>query len=330
MSDPYAESGVHLDRAERLVAAIQALAHEASRPEVVAGVGGFAGAFRLEGRRRPLLVAATDGVGTKLLLARQAGYLGGLGQDLAAMVLNDLVCLGAEPLFFLDYLGVGELQEAAMLEVLAGLARVLAEEGCALLGGETAELPGLYAPEDFDLVGFAVGVVEAERLIRPRGAAGDVVIGLPSSGLHANGFSLVRRILAEHPDIATPERFRELLTPTRLYVRPILRILAAFPDVVHGLAHITGGGLPGNAPRALLPGHGLELRLPPEPELERLLRRTAGLSRQETLPIWNAGVGFVLVVAADAADAVWTALEGLGEQPLRLGRVVEGTGVVCR
>jgi phosphoribosylformylglycinamidine cyclo-ligase len=326
--DPYAESGVHLDLADRLVERFRLAASLTARPEVVAGVGGFAGAYRLAGVRRPLLVAATDGVGTKLLLAREHGSLEGLGQDLAAMVLNDLACLGAQPLFFLDYLGVGVLEAEAAERLVVGLARVLAEEGCALLGGETAEMPGLYRPGDFDFVGFAVGVVEEEELLRPHAEPGDVLLALPSSGLHANGFSLVRRILADHPELVTAELVSEILTPTRVYVRPMLALKARLGRRLHGFAHITGGGLPGNVQRILAPGAGARLELRRrEPRPMAVLMRAAGLSRAEVVNVWNLGVGLVAAVAEEAAEEAQAALQELGEDPFVVGRVGTGAGV---
>jgi phosphoribosylformylglycinamidine cyclo-ligase len=328
MSDLYRESGVDLDAAEAAVRLFREAAERARRPEVVAGVGGFAGAFRLEGYRRPLLVAAADGVGTKVLLAREAGMLDRIGQDLAAMVLNDLVCLGARPLFFLDYLGVGRLDPEEAGRLVAGLAAVLADEGCALLGGETAELPGLYREGDFDFVGFGVGAVEADELVRPAGRTGDVLIGLPSSGFHANGWSLVRRLLAEDARLPRSAFLAEAMAPTRLYVRPVRRLLERLGPRVRGLAHITGGGLPGNVPRALAPGFGVAIEAwPPEPEPMRRLREAAGLTRRAVAPVWNLGVGFVAVVAAGAVDEALAALAEAGESPFVLGRVTAGPGV---
>ena len=315
------------------------MAKATARPGADASLGGFGGLFDLKaaGYRDPLLVAATDGVGTKLKLAIAAGRHDGVGIDLVAMCVNDLVVQGAEPLFFLDYFATGKLDGAQAEQIVRGIARGCEMAGCALIGGETAEMPGLYAAGDYDLAGFAVGAVERDAVLTGESvAAGDVVLGLESDGLHANGFSLVRRILAaEGCDPAGPAPFdasrrldEVLLTPTRIYVKPCLAAIAA--GGVRALAHITGGGLTENLPRVLPDGlaarlDGLAWPLPPE---FLWLSEAGGVSVAEMLRTFNCGIGMAVIVDPDRAEGVAGALAVAGERVHRIGRIVAGDGVL--
>jgi phosphoribosylformylglycinamidine cyclo-ligase len=308
----YRGAGVDIDAGEALVERIKPLARATARAGVMGGIGGFAALFdpRAAGFTDPVLVASTDGVGTKLKLAIETGQHGSVGIDLVAMCVNDLVVQGAEPLFFLDYFATGQLAVEQAAAVVAGIAEGCRGAGCALIGGETAELPGLYATGDYDLAGFAVGAAERGRLL-PRGVApGDVLLGFPSSGVHSNGFSLVRRIAAaaglgwSDPAPFAPEQTlgAALLTPTRLYVRPLLALHRA--GLLKAAAHITGGGLPGNLPRVLPEGVAatIDARAWPLPPVFPWLARTGGVSGAEMLRVFNCGIGMVAVVA-DAAAA---------------------------
>ena len=335
--DRYAEAGVDIAAGNALVERIGPLAAATRRAGAAATLGGFGGLFDLAacGYRDPLLVATTDGVGTKLLLAAASGRHEGVGIDLVAMCVNDLVVQGAEPLFFLDYLATGRLDPAAAALLVAGIARGCREAGCALIGGETAEMPGLYRPGHYDLAGFAVGAVERDALL-PRAdvAAGDVLLGLASSGIHANGFSLVRLILAESglaPDAPAPFApelglAEALLVPTRIYVRSCLA--ATRGGRVKAMAHITGGGLVENLPRVLPEGLAAHVDAAawPLPPVFRWLAAAGRLAPQELARTFNAGIGMVLVVAeADAAE-VATGLERAGETVHRIGRLEPTSG----
>ncbi len=334
MSEQYREAGVDLGAKERLVDLLRAIGAQATRPEVVDGIGGFGGLFHLAGYKDPVLVAGADGVGTKLLLAQEVGRMDGVGQDVVAMVANDVLCQGAQLLFFLDYVGVGRLVPEEVAEVVAGVARACRQVGAALLGGETAELPDLFPQGALDLVGFGVGAVEREQLVRSADArAGDVLIGLPSGGLHSNGFSLVRRILrrsglslAEHHGLDVPLG-EALLRPTRLYGPEVAAALRA--GGVRGMSHITGGGIPGNLPRMLPDGAGARLdagtwEVPAE---LRLVLDAGEVAREEALEVFNMGLGFVLAVAPEAADRVLEELRSAGGAPRVVGEVVPGSGV---
>jgi len=309
------------------------LAKGTARPGADAALGGFGGLFdlRAAGYRDPLLVAATDGVGTKLKLAIAAARHDSVGIDLVAMCVNDLVVQGAEPLFFLDYFAAGKLDGAQAEEVVRGIAEGCRIAGCALIGGETAEMPGLYAASDYDLAGFAVGAVERGAVLTGAAVApDDVVLGLESDGLHANGFSLVRRILAAEgcdpagraPFDANRRLDEALLTPTRIYVKPCLATIAA--GGVRALAHITGGGLTENLPRVL--PDGLAARLDglawPVPPVFRWLAQAGGVSAGEMLRTFNCGIGMAVIVAPDAAEAVAARLAEAGERVHRLGAIV--------
>ncbi|MEM9146827.1 MAG: phosphoribosylformylglycinamidine cyclo-ligase [Pseudomonadota bacterium] len=333
----YAQAGVDIDAGAALVERIKPAAARTARPGVMAGLGGFGGLFdlRAAGYSDPVLVAATDGVGTKLRIAIETGRLNGVGIDLVAMCVNDLVCQGAEPLFFLDYFATGALSVDAAARVVEGIAQGCEQAGCALIGGETAEMPGMYAPGDFDLAGFAVGAVE-RGVDLPRGVApGDVLLGLASAGAHSNGFSLVRKVVeiagldwdAQSPfgDGALGEAF---LTPTQIYVRSALAAIAA--GGVHGLCHITGGGLPENIPRMLPEGAGAEIDLSAWvcPQPFHWLARTGGIAETEMLRAFNCGIGLVLAVDPAKADACAEALTTAGERVSRLGQVTEGADLV--
>ncbi len=332
----YAGAGVDIDAGNALVERIKPLAAATARPGVMAGLGGFGALFDLKaaGYADPILVAATDGVGTKLRLAIDTGRLGGVGIDLVAMCVNDLVCQGAEPLFFLDYFATGRLEVEAAAAVIEGIARGCEIAGCALVGGETAEMPGMYAGGDFDLAGFAVGAMERGGAL-PRGIeAGDVLIGLASSGVHSNGYSLVRKV-AEAAGLGweAPSPFGEgslgaaLLEPTRIYVRPALEALAT--GALRGLAHVTGGGLTENVPRVLPDGLGAEIDLDvwALPPVFDWLRRSAGIGDAEMLRTFNCGIGLVAVVAAGRAGELTRLFAAAGETPRLIGHVVPGAGV---
>jgi phosphoribosylformylglycinamidine cyclo-ligase len=330
----YRDAGVDIDAGNALVKAIGPLAAKTVRAGLLGGIGGFGGLFDLKacGFTDPLLVAATDGVGTKLKLAIETGEHDGIGTDLVGMNVNDIVVQGAEPLFFLDYFACSKLDVDVTKRVIAGVAAGCREAGCALIGGETAEMPGLYAAGDYDLAGFAVGAVERSQLL-PRDdlEAGDVVLALPSSGVHANGFSLVRRVVAEaeldwnDPAPFSPDRTlgHALLTPTRIYVRQILETIRT-TGAVKALAHITGGGLTENIPRALPDGLAAEIDLnsfAPPPEF-RWLQAQAGLDDAEMLRTFNCGVGMIVIAGSTDAGAVAASLGKSGEAPWVLGRLV--------
>ena len=331
----YAEAGVDIDAGNALVERIKPVARRTARPGVMDGLGGFGALFdpRAAGFRDPILVAATDGVGTKLRVAIESGRLETVGIDLVAMCVNDLVCQGAAPLFFLDYFATGKLEVAEAAAVVAGIGEGCLQAGAALIGGETAEMPGMYAPGDFDLAGFAVGAMERGQGLPRDVAEGDVLLGLASSGVHSNGYSLVRRVVeASGLGWDAPSPFsagtlgEALLAPTRIYVRPLLSAIAA--GGVRGLAHITGGGLTENTPRMLPEGLGAEIdlgawELPP---VFRWLRAEAGIADVEMLKTFNCGVGLVVAAAPDRAEALAALLAGEGETVTVLGRVARGAG----
>ncbi|MEM9795706.1 MAG: phosphoribosylformylglycinamidine cyclo-ligase [Pseudomonadota bacterium] len=329
----YAEAGVDIDAGNALVERIKPAARATERPGTMAGLGGFGALFDLKaaGYDDPILVAATDGVGTKLRLAIETGHLSTVGVDLVAMCVNDLICQGAEPLFFLDYFATGRLETEAAAQVIEGIAAGCAASGCALIGGETAEMPGMYSDGDFDLAGFAVGAMERGTAL-PKGVqAGDVLLGLHSDGVHSNGFSLVRRIV-DHAGLSWNDAapFADdalgaaLLTPTRLYVKPALAAIGA--GGVRGLAHITGGGLTENLPRILPDGLGAEIDLSAwtAPPVFGWLAETGGVARGEMLKTFNCGIGLVLVCDPARADDLTQTLTAQGEAVSRIGRVVEG------
>lgn len=329
----YAQAGVDIDAGNAMVEEIKPLVRATRRPGADAEIGGFGGLFDLKaaGFKDPILVAANDGVGTKVKIAIETGIHDTVGIDLVAMCVNDLVVQGAEPLFFLDYYATGKLDPAAGAAIVKGIARGCIEAGCALIGGETAEMPGLYSGGDYDLAGFSVGAAERGKLL-PAGdvGPGDVVIGLRSSGVHSNGFSLVRRIV-ERAGLAwtDPAPFdpakklgEALLTPTRIYVKPLLQVLRATTGL-KALAHITGGGFPDNIPRVLPDGVGVTLDLDrvPVPPVFKWLANAGGVAPEEMLRTFNCGLGMIVVTEAAQADAIEAALRDAGEDPVRVGVV---------
>ncbi len=330
----YADAGVDIDAGNRMVELIKPLVRATARPGADAEIGGFGGLFDLKraGFSDPVLVAATDGVGTKVKVAIETGRHDTIGIDLVAMSVNDLVVQGAEPLFFLDYFACGKLAPDVGARVVKGVAEGCRDAGCALIGGETAEMPGLYQPGDYDLAGFAVGAVERGGVL-PRSdiAAGDLVLGLASSGVHSNGYSLVRRIVetsglgwqSPAPFDPAHELGAALIEPTRIYVRSCLAAIRE-TGAVKALAHITGGGFTENIPRVLPRGLGLELDIARVPLLPvfRWLAEAGRVAEPEMLRTFNCGIGMVLVVDPNEADAVIAVLSGAGEKTARLGRVV--------
>jgi phosphoribosylformylglycinamidine cyclo-ligase len=331
----YAKAGVSIAAGNALVKAIAPLARSTARSGADASLGGFGGFFDLKaaGYRDPLLVAANDGVGTKLKLAIDSGRHDGVGIDLVAMCVNDLIVQGAEPLFFLDYFATGRLENGLAERVIAGIAEGCKEAGCALIGGETAEMPGMYAEGDYDLAGFCVGAVErGEALTGDRLAAGDVILGLASSGVHSNGFSLVRRLAADkgwkldRPSLFDPETLliEALLAPTRIYVKSLLPLVRG--GKVKALAHITGGGLLENIPRVLPEGlHAhIDAGAWPQPRLMAFLQAQGNIEPEEMARTFNCGVGMAVIVSQDDANDVSQALEQAGETAFPIGRVEAG------
>ena len=332
----YAQAGVDIDAGNALVDRIKPAAARTKRAGVASALGGFGGLFDLKaaGFTDPVLVAATDGVGTKLRIAIDTGNVDGVGVDLVAMCVNDLVCQGAEPLFFLDYFATGKLEVDQAARIVEGIAAGCEASGCALLGGETAEMPGMYPEGDFDLAGFAVGAMERGTALPAGVAAGDVILGLASDGVHSNGYSLVRRVVEASGlqwDAPCPwgdgTLGAALLTPTRLYVKAALAAIAA--GGVHGLAHITGGGLTENLPRVLPEGLGAEIDLNSWdlPPVFGWLAAQGGIVEAEMLKTFNAGIGMTVVVDPAHAAAVTAALQGAGQTVMPIGTVVEGQGV---
>jgi phosphoribosylformylglycinamidine cyclo-ligase len=332
----YRDSGVDIDAGDALVERIKPLVRRTHRPEVLAGIGGFGALVEIPaGYRHPVLVAGTDGVGTKLRLAIDAGLHDTIGIDLVAMCANDVVVQGAAPLFFLDYYATGKLQVAVAEAVIRGIVEGCLLAGAALVGGETAEMPGMYHGEDYDLAGFCVGVVEKESIIDGSGIrAGDAVIGLASSGAHSNGYSLIRKLIAHSQASARTvldgrSLFERLLTPTRIYVKPLLELMRAQP--VRGLAHITGGGLTDNVPRVLPEGLEvvLERRRWHRDPLFDWLERTGRIDRDEMYRTFNCGIGMVAILPAPSADAAVALLNARGETATVIGEVRQGgRGVV--
>ncbi|TXM75033.1 phosphoribosylformylglycinamidine cyclo-ligase [Methylobacterium sp. WL12] len=329
----YAHAGVDIDAGNAMVETIKPLVRATRRPGADAEIGGFGGLFDLKaaGFKDPILVAANDGVGTKVKIAIETGRHDTIGIDLVAMCVNDIIVQGAEPLFFLDYYATGKLVPGVGADIVRGIAEGCRQAGCALIGGETAEMPGLYDGADYDLAGFSVGAAERGTLLpKPGIRAGDVVLGLPSSGVHSNGFSLVRRIVARTglnwdaaAPFATGKTLGEaLLEPTQIYVKPLLAVLKA-TDGIKALAHITGGGFLDNLPRVLPDDVGIAIDLDAvrPPPVFGWLAREGGVAESEMLRTFNCGVGMVLVVAKDRAEAVSKALGEAGEAPVRLGAI---------
>ena len=351
MTDPanpmtYREAGVDIDASEEMVQQIKPMVRRTFTPRVMDLYGGFAGLFRLDyneklfkrNYREPVLVGCTDGVGTKLKVAFQVGKVDTVGIDLVAMNVNDLICAGAEPLFFLDYLGVGKLDPARMADIVKGITDGCVQANCALLGGETAEMPSFYTADEFDMAGFAVGVVERSRIIDgSKAQVGDLAIALASDGLHSNGYGLARRVLLEKagytvhdqpPELDGASVGEEMLRPTRIYVKPVLDILHRYKvkRVVKALAHITGGGLPGNLPRVL--PEGLTVRIKrsswkPGPIFD-LIAAKGPVDSLEMSRVFNMGVGFVMIVAPTFAKPILDRLGRMGERCWVLGKVCKG------
>jgi phosphoribosylformylglycinamidine cyclo-ligase len=333
----YKDSGVDVEAGQSFIRSIRSLVEDTHGREVLSRWGSFSGLFRprLSEYSKPVLASSTDGVGTKLKIAFAMDRHHTVGIDLVAMCVNDLACQGAEPLFFLDYLATGRLRSETAVEIVRGITRGCREACCALMGGETAELPGFYAEGEYDLAGFAVGIVEEERIIDGSSVAeGDLLLGLPSSGLHSNGFSLARKVLLETAALplhrpAAPMKIplgEELLKPTRIYSGLITRLLAHHP--VNGIAHITGGGIPENLGRVI--PDGLTARvdksaLPSLPIFETI-RNLGGIEEMEMFRTFNMGVGMILVVPGGAAAQITSTLNGEGERVLALGEVVKDTG----
>jgi phosphoribosylformylglycinamidine cyclo-ligase len=329
----YQAAGVDIDAGNALVERIKPVAARTRIPGVLAGLGGFGSLFELplERYRRPVLVAGTDGVGTKLKLAMETGRHQGVGIDLVAMCVNDIVVQGAEPLFFLDYYATGKLEVDVAAAVVEGIGRGCELAGCALVGGETAEMPGMYPPGEYDLAGFCVGVVEKDAILDgSRVAAGDVLIGLPSSGPHSNGYSLIRKVL-ERSGTGLDQAFdgsslgQCLLEPTRIYVKPLLQLLAQAE--VHALAHITGGGISENLPRVLPQGCAavVDLEAWSLPPVFQWLRQQGGIADAEMLRTFNCGIGMIVCLPAGQFDAALAELRAAGESPLRLGHIEPGS-----
>jgi phosphoribosylformylglycinamidine cyclo-ligase len=358
----YARSGVDVAAGERAVELMRASVASTRRPEVLGGLGGFGSAVAIPaGLREPVIVSSTDGVGTKTAIAAALGRYETIGVDLVAMCADDVACTGAEPLAFLDYVAVGRLDPVNVAELVAGIANGCRQAGCALIGGETAEHPGLMEPDEFDLAGFCIGVGERDRLLDGTAArAGDAIIGLPSSGLHANGYSLVRALVAEHDldlhepyqavlrrvigEVPTDELLADepnhalatlgevLLAPTRIYARDLLAVreaLVAAGGDVRGMAHITGGGLPGNVPRALPEGLGARLDVTTwrMPSVMRLMGGLGGILDDELRATFNGGLGMVIIVPADMAATTVRIASDRGVMARRVGEVVESATI---
>ncbi len=332
----YADAGVDIDAGNALVDRIKPAAKRTNRSGVMSGLGGFGALFDLKaaGYKDPVLVGATDGVGTKLRIAIDTGVVDGVGIDLVAMCVNDLICQGAEPLFFLDYFATGKLDTDTAARIIEGIAEGCVQSGCALIGGETAEMPGMYPDGDFDLAGFSVGAMERGTALPEGVEQGDVLLGLASNGVHSNGYSLVRKLVEmsglgweEESPFGGGTLGEALLTPTRLYVKPALQAIRA--GGVRALAHITGGGLTENLPRVLPEGLGAEIDLSAWdlPPVFKWMAETGGIAESEMLKTFNCGIGMIVVCAADQADDLTTLLAEAGESVARIGTVTAAPGV---
>jgi phosphoribosylformylglycinamidine cyclo-ligase len=335
----YADTGVDIDAGNRAVELMKKSVRSTFRPGVLTGIGGFGGLFALDTTRyrEPVLVSGTDGVGTKLRVAFLTGKHDTIGIDAVAMCVNDILTLGAEPLFFLDYLAVGKLEPEKVADIVSGVAEGCRQAGCALIGGETAEMPDFYETGEYDIAGFAVGVVEKSKIINGSTIVpGDVLIGLPSSGLHSNGYSLARRVLLDragyrvdqvHPALGRTVG-EELLCPTRIYVPTVLPLLQKFH--IKGIAHITGGGLPENVPRVLPPGTAAQIDTGAweTPAVFKIIAEEGPVETTEMYRVFNMGIGMVLVVPESQAGDVINELHGHGENACPIGRVIAGNGKV--
>ena len=338
-SASYAAAGVDIEAGYKGVQLMKQHVERTIIPGVVSDIGGFGGLFApdLDGMREPVLVSGTDGVGTKIRVAQLMNQHGTVGIDCVAMCVNDIVCCGAKPLFFLDYIAIGKNEPEKVASIVSGVAEGCVQAGCALIGGETAEHPGVMAPEDYDLAGFAVGIVDKQKMVNNlRVRAGDVILALPSNGLHSNGFSLVRKVLdVEHADLSKPldelegrTLGEELLAPTKIYVKPVLAAMEAVR--VHGVSHITGGGFFENIPRCLPEGLSAKigkaaLHIPP---IFSLLQKAGGIPERDMFNTFNMGVGMVLVVGREDMVKAVAALDAAGESARVIGEVVPGDGGV--
>ena len=334
----YKKAGVDIEAGYKAVELMKKHVQGTMRPEVLGGIGGFSGAFSMDAYKKmehPTLVSGTDGVGTKLKLAFALDKHDTIGIDCVAMCVNDIACAGGEPLFFLDYIACGKNEPEKIATIVSGVAEGCRQAGAALIGGETAEMPGFYPVDDYDLAGFSVGIVDRQNILDKRTVApGDAIIGLRSSGVHSNGFSLVRKVfdvehadLGRHVDALGMPLGEALLTPTRIYVKPVLRLLESV--AVKGIAHITGGGFYENLPRSLPDGIGasIEKRAVPVLPIFDMIRRAGHVDERDMFNTFNMGVGMTLIVAAADLDAAMAVLEQAGERPVLLGHTVSGEGV---
>ncbi|MDR1536307.1 MAG: phosphoribosylformylglycinamidine cyclo-ligase [Planctomycetota bacterium] len=345
----YKAAGVDIDATDRLEDGYFRMIGSTIVPGAIRNDGGYGGLFRLQGAsgrtggrwRDPVLVSGTDGVGTKLKIAFATGRHDTVGIDLVAMSVNDILVQGATPLFFLDYIGIGKAEGKTLLAIVKGVAEGCRQAGCALLGGETAELPGFYARGEYDLAGFAVGAVERRRLLDgSRVEAGDVLVGLPSSGLHSNGYSLARKALLERAGLKLGRKIpslgrtlgEELLCPTRIYVKPVLKLIEAFKrtNPVHALAHITGGGIGGNLPRVIPAGRDAVINRDawPVPPIFQLIREAGGIKPEEMFRVFNMGLGMIAAAAPESVEKILKILSAAGCPGYVVGRIVRGTGKV--
>jgi len=346
----YEQSGVSIDANDQMVEQIWSAVAGTFGPRVIKSKGGFAGMFRLDydeklfkrNYRNPVLVACTDGVGSKVQLAVKVKKYGTVGIDLVAMSVNDMLVAGAEPLFFLDYIAVHKLEPQIIAELVKGVATGCRQADCALIGGETAEMPDTYAKGDFDMAGFAVGVLERDKIITGKNIRkGDVILGLASNGLHSNGYSLVRNICFKQVGLEMtdlPDKFGGLtlgdvlLEPTRIYVRPVIKLLSQYKvkKIVHAMAHITGGGLVGNIPRVLPKNCDAVIKKTswPKHRIFTFLQETGPVTEEEMYRVFNMGIGFVMIVAEDFAGSIMKKLKRYGEKVFRIGRITTGTGKV--
>ena len=346
----YEESGVSIDANDRMVERIGRSVASTHGPRVIGLENGFAGLFRLDydeklfkkNYRNPVLVACTDGVGTKIIIAQEMNRFDSVGIDLVAMSVNDMIVQGAEPLFFLDYLAVNKLEPERVAEMVEGIARGCRQADCALIGGETAEMPDIYGQDEFDMAGFAVGVVEKEKIITGSCVQkGDVIIGLASNGVHSNGFSLARHICFKQQKLKPTDQIDELdgqtigdalLEPTRIYVRPVVKLLNQYKvkRVVHAMAHITGGGLVGNIPRVLPKNCNATIKKSswPVPPIFDYMQKAGPVQEAEMFRVFNMGIGYVLAVAPDFAPAILKKLNSYGEKAYQIGKITAGTGKV--
>ncbi|ANB59553.1 phosphoribosylformylglycinamidine cyclo-ligase [Anoxybacteroides amylolyticum] len=338
MGDAYKRAGVDIEAGYKAVSLMKKHVQKTARPEVIGGLGGFGGMFDLSKFRydEPVLVSGTDGVGTKLMLAFLLDKHDTIGIDCVAMCVNDIVVQGAEPLFFLDYIACGKAVPEKIAQIVKGISDGCVQAGCALIGGETAEMPGMYQADEYDVAGFAVGIAEKAELITGETIqAGDALIGLASNGIHSNGYSLVRKILLEEARLDLQETYglslslgEELLKPTRIYVKPVLSVRKEFP--IKGMAHITGGGFVENIPRMLPKGVCAEIDYGswPIPPIFDLLQEKGKLVRQEMFNIFNMGIGLVMAVDSEMIQPLLEQLEQLGEKAYLIGRIKTGEGVV--